>query len=157
MANRIHGRDNAESDRRASNRLPIERDVRYKVLGKKKSEKDIGSGKTFNMSGSGVLFTTESPLTEGELIELTVSWPARLDNVVPLKLVALGRVVRAEKAQAAISIERYEFRTCRSDSVGRDKLNPGVLAGRGQAGTVERPNSYTAQGRASTSGALSRR
>jgi PilZ domain len=111
MSNRILRRAAATDERRSSNRLPIERDVRYKVLGGKKSVTQVGLGKTLNISSGGVLFTTESPLPEGERVELAVSWPAQLNDVLPLKLVALGRLVRTEDTQAAISIERYEFKT----------------------------------------------
>ena len=111
MSNRILRRAEVTDDRRASNRLPIERDVRYKVLGGKKTVKQVGSGKTVNMSSGGVLFTTESPLPEGERVELAVSWPAQLNDTLPLKLVAMGRLVRTDETQAAISIERYEFKT----------------------------------------------
>src|ERR1700675_1010123 len=98
-------------DRRASNRLPIERDVRYKLLGRKKSVKQAGLGKTVNMSSGGVLFTTETPLPAGERVEIAVSWPAQLNDVLPLKLVAMGRLVRTGASEAAISVERYEFKT----------------------------------------------
>ena len=98
-------------DRRASNRLPIERDVYYKVLGGKKTVTSVGSGKSLNMSSRGVLFTTESGLREGERIELAVSWPAKLDDRIPLKLVAIGVLVRTHETQAAMSIEKYEFKT----------------------------------------------
>jgi hypothetical protein len=111
MSNRILRRAEASDDRRSSNRLPIEREVRYKVLGGKKSVKQVGLGKTLNMSSGGVLFTTESLLPEGERVEIAVSWPAQLNDVLPLKLVAMGRLVRSEESQAAISIERYEFKT----------------------------------------------
>ena len=111
MSNRILRRAEITDDRRASNRLPIEREVRYKVLGGKKTVKQVGTGKTLNMSSGGVLFTTESALPEGERVELAVSWPAQLNDALPLKLVALGRLVRTEENQAAISIERYEFKT----------------------------------------------
>jgi hypothetical protein len=43
--------------------------------------------------------------------EIAVSWPAELDHAIPLKLVATGVLVRAEEKQAALSIQRYEFRT----------------------------------------------
>ena len=86
------------------------REVRYKVLGATQA----GSGRTLNMSGKGVLFTTESILVEGKSVELAVSWPALLNGVIPLKLVVQGRLVRTEDKQAAIAIERYEFRTCGS-------------------------------------------
>jgi hypothetical protein len=42
---------------------------------------------------------------------LAVSWPALLDNVLPLKLIARGRLVRADGTQAAMTIEKYEFKT----------------------------------------------
>jgi hypothetical protein len=98
-------------DRRASNRLPIERDVHYKVLGGRQTVRYVGSGKSLNMSSGGVLFTTESGLREGERIELAVSWPAKLDDRIPLKLVAIGVLVRTQETQAAMSIEKYEFKT----------------------------------------------
>jgi hypothetical protein len=111
MANRSLPVAESSDDRRASNRLPIERDVRYKVLGGKKRVKQAGSGKTINMSSAGVLFTTESTLEEGQLVELAVSWPTLLNDVVPLKLVADGRLVRIEEKRAVIAIEKYEFKT----------------------------------------------
>ena len=66
------------------------------------------------MSSSGILFTTESGLAAGQRVELSVSWPARLNDIVPLQLVTVGRLVRVEGSQAAIAIERWEFKTCRS-------------------------------------------
>jgi hypothetical protein len=93
------------------------RDVRYKVLGGRERVKHLGSGQTLNMSAKGVLFTTESTLVEGQVIELAVSWPALLNGVLPLKLVAQGLVVRIEDKRAAITIERYEFKTCGSSGL----------------------------------------
>jgi hypothetical protein len=98
-------------DRRTSNRMPIERDVRYKVLGiKRNSIKQAGSGRTLNISRSGMLITTETAVAAGERIQVSVSWPAQLRGVIPLKLVAHGHVVRGEKTRAAISIEKHEFK-----------------------------------------------
>jgi hypothetical protein len=111
MSNRIIRRADATDDRRTSNRLPIEREVRYKVLGGRKTVKQTGMGKTVNMSSGGVLFTTETARPEGERVELAVSWPAQLNDTLPLKLVAMGRLVRTDETSAAISIERYEFKT----------------------------------------------
>ena len=68
-------------------------------------------GRTVNISSAGILFTTEGLLPEGERVELSVSWPAQLNNTLPLKFVAMGRLVRCEENQAAIAIERYEFKT----------------------------------------------
>jgi hypothetical protein len=98
-------------ERRSCDRFPIERDVRYKIFGTHHNVIQIGMGKSLNMSSSGVLFTTESILREGQRVELAVSWPVLLNKVLPLKLVAIGRLVRSQGTQAAMSIEKYEFKT----------------------------------------------
>ncbi|MEX2264593.1 MAG: PilZ domain-containing protein [Bryobacteraceae bacterium] len=102
-------RFNLMMERRSSDRFPIERDVRYKILDGRTVV--TGIGRTIDMSSSGVLFTTEVPLMQGKRLELSVSWPAQLNNTCALKLVALGRVVRTAEDKAALAIEKYEFRT----------------------------------------------
>ncbi len=98
------------NDRRASDRFPLEREIRYKVVSRKTTDA-AGSGTTVNMSSGGVLFTTEGLLLPGGQVELAISWPVQLDSKVALKLVARGRVVRAEEGLAAVEIQQYEFRT----------------------------------------------
>ncbi len=101
-----------KDDRRSSDRFPIEREVRYKVLSRKSSaEGESGMGMTINMSSNGVLFTTDRYLLPGRRLEVSISWPAQLNSKVSLKLVARGRVVRSEEGRAAIEIHQYEFRT----------------------------------------------
>lgn len=99
-----------QSDRRHSDRFPIEREVRFRVLNKRGGE-ETGEGKTLNISSSGVLFTCEHLLLPGRRLELAISWPVQLNNQVALKLVARGRVVRFEEGYAALEIQQYEFRT----------------------------------------------
>src|SRR5712691_7459160 len=106
-----HQRREDPNERRSCDRFPIEREVRYKVFGTHKNVMQIGLGKSLNMSSSGVLFTTESILRAGQRVELAVSWPVLLDNMLPLKLVASGRLVRSQGTQAAMSIDKYEFKT----------------------------------------------
>ncbi len=98
-----------KKDRRGSDRFPIEREVRYKMLSKKHEE--IGNGRTVNMSSNGVLFSTDQMLVPGRRLELNISWPVQLNSTIPLKLVARGRVVRYEEGKAAMEIQQYEFRT----------------------------------------------
>jgi hypothetical protein len=45
------------------------------------------------------------------MVEISVNWPARLGGTCPLQFVAMGKVVRSEPGQAAVKIERYEFKT----------------------------------------------
>lgn len=97
-------------ERRQADRFPIEREIRYRVLSKRNTYEE-GTGKTVNISSTGVLFTTDQILLPGKRLELSISWPAQLDNRCHLKLVARGRVARLEQGRAAVEIQQYEFRT----------------------------------------------
>jgi hypothetical protein len=109
------------SDRRHSDRFPIERDVRYRALSKRANE-ESGEGKTVNISSSGVLFHSGHVLLPGRRLEVSISWPAQLNNKCALKLVARGRVVRFEDGRAAMEIQQYEFRTQSSHSLSAASL-----------------------------------
>src|SRR5712692_10132617 len=109
------------AERRHSDRFPIEREVRYRVLSKRSGE-ESGDGKTINISSSGVLFTAEHMLLPGRRLELSISWPAQLNDKCALRLVARGRVVRFEQGRTAIEIQQYEFRTLSSASAGGPRL-----------------------------------
>jgi hypothetical protein len=99
-----------KDERRSKRRFRIEQEVRYRLLyGHRIAE--TGVGRTVNMSSSGVWITTQTTLTAGLPIELSVTWPALLNDVCPMKLMIYGCVVRSTDRGAAISIERYEFRT----------------------------------------------
>ena len=102
--------NSGQADRRHSDRFPIEREVKYRVLSKRSGE-ESGDGKTINISSSGVLFRAEHMLLPGRRMELSISWPAQLNNKCALRLVARGRVVRYEDGHAAFMIQQYEFRT----------------------------------------------
>jgi hypothetical protein len=101
----------AEKDeRRCKRRFKIEQNLRYKLLyGSRVTES--GTGKTLNISSSGVWFSTENALGAGLPVELSMTWPARLNDVCPMKLMIYGCVVRSDKDGVALAIERYEFRT----------------------------------------------
>ncbi|MFB3826811.1 MAG: hypothetical protein ACE15B_08580 [Bryobacteraceae bacterium] len=101
---------NGKNERRTKRRFHIEQEVRYRMLyGHRIAE--TGHGRTLNMSSSGVWITTDMPLTVGLPVELSMNWPALLNDVCPMKLMIYGCVVRSSETGAAIAIERYEFRT----------------------------------------------
>jgi len=104
------GSSNPGTERRSSDRFPMERDVRFKVINRKNGE-ESGAGKTVNMSSNGVLFVTEQNLLPGRRVEMTISWPAKLNDTCNLKFVARGRIVRVENGRAAVELQQYEFRT----------------------------------------------
>lgn len=98
------------AERRTSDRFPIEREMRFKMLSKRLAD-EAGAGTTVNMSSGGILFQTEKTLIPGKRLEMAISWPVQLDNRCALKLIARGRVVRSENGRTAVEIQQYEFRT----------------------------------------------
>ena len=98
------------SERRANDRFPIVRDVKYKLVSGRGAPEG-GVGHTVDVSSRGVLFTAENPLPPGKRVELSISWPAQLDGKCALKLVARGKIVRCRGKQVAVEINKYEFRT----------------------------------------------
>jgi hypothetical protein len=102
--------ETVQSDRRHSHRFPIEREIRYRILSKR-SLPESGAGNSVNMSSSGVLFTAERVLLPGWRVELSISWPANLNDKCALRLVTRGRIVRSNGGTAAIDILEHEFRT----------------------------------------------
>jgi PilZ domain len=117
-------KEKLRAERRHSDRFPIEREVRYQVINKRGSE-EAGEGRTINMSSAGVLFTSQQVLVPGRRVELSISWPAQLNDKCALKLVARGRVVRFEEGRTAIEIQQYEFRTLAAP--GGDAAGPRLV------------------------------
>jgi hypothetical protein len=98
------------TERRSKRRFVMEREIRYRVLDQDKII-GAGSGKTFNLSSNGVEFSTECDLPPGAFVELSIAWPALLENRCPLQLIGFGRVLRSAAGKVASTIEQYEFRT----------------------------------------------
>ena len=101
------------SDRRSSVRVPVNLEVRYSVVGHRRPV-ETGSGRTIDMSSSGLSFTADRPLSIGQKLDLSIDWLALLDGGIQLQIVASGVVVRTNGAVTAIRIERHDFRTRRA-------------------------------------------
>ena len=101
------------SDSRSSVRVPIDLEVRYRVVRRRRSV-EIGSGRTIDMSSSGLSFTADTPLSIGQTLDVSIDWPVLLDGGVQLQIVVSGVVVRTTGAVTAIRIERHDFRTRRA-------------------------------------------
>ena len=107
------GINNKEAERRTNARFDCHLAVSYQSL-EKPFLSGHGTSETLNISSKGVLFRADEALEPGQLVQVSVDWPARLENQIPLKLVAEGRIVRNVKGVAAMTIEKYEFRTRRT-------------------------------------------
>jgi DNA-binding NarL/FixJ family response regulator len=105
-----NGRSGVGANRRTNARFPCRLEITWRTL-EQPLKSGEGSSETLNISSKGILFTTSEQFQLGQLLQVSVNWPARLGNEVPLKLVAEGRVLRNTNGNTAMSIERYEFRT----------------------------------------------
>jgi hypothetical protein len=73
------------------------------------------------------------PITSGKL-ELSIAWPVALEGGIQLQLFVTGNVLRQDGNVAAVSLDRYEFRTRAAEF----HTNFGVIGGR-TAGRASRP------------------
>ena len=145
----------AAAERRNNARFPIPLAISYQTL-----EHPIlsgqGTSETLNISSKGILFTSNEQFQAGQLVQVSLDWPARLENSIPLKLVAEGRIVRNSNGQTAMTIDKYEFRTRRAakppvdgpqkpslnrpaEAVSNNATRPGSAAG-GRNNAGERRN-----------------
>ena len=91
-------------------RFDLKCELRYRLLDSR-HHLPQQSGKTINISSKGAIFETTSALPVGKRVELIISWPAKLNERVGLKMVALGRVIRSSQSRAAVCLLTHEFRT----------------------------------------------
>ena len=85
-----------------------------------------GHGQILAMSRKSVWLESDKALCVGVAVELAVTWPVRLDNKIPLRLIIQGRTVSADGKSAKVEILRHEFRTRALSSVNREQ--PRTLA-----------------------------
>jgi hypothetical protein len=71
----------------------------------------VGTGRTIDMSSSGLRFTTDRPLMIGHRIVANIDWPAVLNGDIKLQLVISGVVIRTNGTEVALKIEQHSFKT----------------------------------------------
>ena len=97
-------------DRRSRRRYPIDLQLAYKVM-RRHQVCRTGSGRTVNISGSGICFEPDATLDPGSPVELSIAWPVLLDDTCSLQLIVTGKVVRCGRTGTALRTQGYEFRT----------------------------------------------
>jgi hypothetical protein len=108
MAN--NSEDRIRSDRRDDRRYRLELDVKWKLVRRRKVL-EAGSGRTLDLSSSGLLFDGGRPLPVGLNVEVSIAWPALLHNIAPMQLIVSGRIVRSDGSRTAVQMVQHEFRT----------------------------------------------
>jgi hypothetical protein len=109
-------------DRRANVRFPLRLAVNYRTFNPASCSGPLLL-KTVNISSNGLLFEDNGTLQPGQRVMVSVEWPARLDQRVPLNLVLEGRILRCGNGQAVLKIYKHEFRTRGSAASTADAEN----------------------------------
>jgi DNA-binding NarL/FixJ family response regulator len=90
---RLEAERKTAAERRINARFPVSLGVSYQTL-EHPMISGQGTSETLNVSSKGILFTSSENFQVGQLVQVSLDWPARLENQIPLKLVAEGRIVR---------------------------------------------------------------
>ena len=97
-------------DRRLKKRYVLDLALTYRAV-RDGQVKATGSGRTSNISSSGLAFTTTETFSRATYIEVSICWPVLLNDNCLLKVVIEGTVVRSGGTSTAIRVKRHEFRT----------------------------------------------
>ena len=101
------------AERRSKVRFPIELDVRFMPS----KTGAYNTGRTVNISSSGLLIRSASVVGHGTALHIMIQWPYTLDGKIPLQLVATGVVVRSTPSWFAVVVRSYQFRTMKQHAM----------------------------------------
>ena len=101
-----------DDERRSGRRFAIDTELCY-MLRRGKTILATGTGRTVDMSSSGILVSSTQGLYISAEIELSIAWPACIDGKVPMQLCVIGQTVRVQRNLTGIRILKHEFRTGR--------------------------------------------
>ncbi len=103
--------DQVRIERRSALRFP-----QYQVpVLLRASDGRAGNGFTLNLCSRGALVWTDFPLTEGELVDITLVMPAEISTAEEMSVRCRARVMRLQpdpdrgKPVVALRIEHYDF------------------------------------------------
>jgi len=101
------------AERRSKSRYPLDLSVLFRSIS---GPLFSGAGRAVNVSSGGVLVISPHLVSQNEIsvgvhLEMSIEWPSLLDGKIPLRLFAIGRVVRCRAFDFVASIERRHFRT----------------------------------------------
>jgi hypothetical protein len=101
-------------NRRATLRFKVELELTYSFHGARGFAS--GQGRTLDVGSGGVLFKADRDMPQDGEIHLSMAWPLSLDDGVPLRLFAVGHVIRSDHGRTAVKLLRYQFRTARRET-----------------------------------------
>lgn len=84
----------ASFDRRLSRRLTFKTPLRVRIW---KSAEPEANEESVNLSQNGVFFATNSPIREGETVEILLNMPEEITAEPSIDWLCMGHVVRVER------------------------------------------------------------
>jgi hypothetical protein len=92
-----------------STRFSLALDFRYSIVAPE--PRAGGAGRTVWIGSHELAFVTDGSIRQGEKIQMSMTWPAALDNGVALQLTVVAIVALSLGTTAIAKLTRYEFRT----------------------------------------------
>jgi hypothetical protein len=96
----------SDRDRRGNARYPLRLKLSFSALSQPICS---GDGETLYISSKELLFTAKESFAIGQRLQISLDWPARLENI-SLRLVVSGQILRSGDSQSAMTIDKHEFR-----------------------------------------------
>ncbi|MGA2711786.1 MAG: hypothetical protein ABSG41_01675 [Bryobacteraceae bacterium] len=97
----------SDRDRRRKARYPLRLKLTFSAV---TPPICLGDGETLLISSKELLFTTNESFAIGQCLQVSMDWPALLENRIPLRLVVSGQVLQSGDGQATMTIDKYQFR-----------------------------------------------
>ena len=98
------------SSKPVAREFPIALDMQYQILGNEVPRVQ-GTGRTLWISSHQIIFEGDTRLASGTDLEITIAWPARLDERVGLQLWIRAHVLHTLSDGITAEIRKYQFRT----------------------------------------------
>jgi hypothetical protein len=99
----------AAPEHRGAYRYELSLELTYEIYNKNRRSSQTGRGQTSDISNRSLRFTPRAPLPDHSEIELSIDWPAKVDESLPLSLSVVGTVVRRGPRGVVVLIRRYAF------------------------------------------------
>lgn len=90
---------------------PVHLALRYKALSSRQGVVATGSGQTTHIGSHQIIFTGDLSVPKGTRVEVSVAWPALLEERVKLQLVVQARVTSVDAGRITVEVRQYQFRT----------------------------------------------
>ena len=98
------------SSKPTAREFPISLEMQYQLVSDG-TPKIRGVGRTLWISSRQIIFEADTTLSPGTELEITIAWPARLDERVGLQLWVRGIVLHKLSQGVTAEIRKYQFRT----------------------------------------------